>query len=372
MNFYNNFTGPTPGNGGGVHITGPGDMNILGGVYMGNVAVREGGGLWNGTGIMNVEGITVSENTASGNGPNFGGGGVFNNGGELNISASTIARNFSTGMAGNGGGVHNIASGRMTLTTTTISENSSVSMAGGVYNNGTMSIVANTIVMNTSESGGGIVQGPDAMNTTLNSSIVALNTSMDASDLASQSSAIQSTGFNLIGQLRGMSFISSDGDLVGNENGMINPMVDTLADNGGPTMTHALLCGSPAIGAGDPGLLIPDQRGLVFVGMARDIGAYNRQDTCIINSTNSLDQLLHGSLIYPNPATNQVSIDIPSNFGEAIQGRIIEVSTGKIVQYKDLRPGLTNWSIGSLISGNYIVQIITDAGVANHTLTVIH
>ena len=60
-------------------------------------------------------------------------------------------------------------------------------------------------------------------------------------------------------------------------------------DNGGPTATHALLAGSPAIDAGDPLFASPpanDQRGSPFVrvfdgdgaGGARiDIGAYERQ-----------------------------------------------------------------------------------------------
>jgi len=34
--------------------------------------------------------------------------------------------------------------------------------------------------------------------------------------------------------------------------GIIDPLLGSLADNGGPTLTHALLAGSPAINAGDP------------------------------------------------------------------------------------------------------------------------
>ena len=49
-----------------------------------------------------------------------------------------------------------------------------------------------------------------------------------------------------------------------------------LADNGGPTLTHALLAGSPAIDAADDGVCpATDQRGVVRPqGMGCDVGAY--------------------------------------------------------------------------------------------------
>ena len=55
-----------------------------------------------------------------------------------------------------------------------------------------------------------------------------------------------------------------------------DPMLGPLADNGGPTLTMALLPGSPAIGAGDPLSAPPtDQRGVPRPpGLAADIGAY--------------------------------------------------------------------------------------------------
>ena len=44
-----------------------------------------------------------------------------------------------------------------------------------------------------------------------------------------------------------------DGNLIGGPGyGFVDPLLGPLADNGGPTLTHALLPGSPAINAGDP------------------------------------------------------------------------------------------------------------------------
>ena len=58
-------------------------------------------------------------------------------------------------------------------------------------------------------------------------------------------------------------------------------MLGLLANNGGPTLTHALLVGSPAINTGsNPNALAFDQRGTPFVrtfGAQTDIGAFELQ-----------------------------------------------------------------------------------------------
>ena len=55
-----------------------------------------------------------------------------------------------------------------------------------------------------------------------------------------------------------------------------NPQIGSLEDNGGPTATHALLLGSPAIDGGDGSRCTQaDQRGVVRPQRANcDIGAY--------------------------------------------------------------------------------------------------
>jgi hypothetical protein len=60
-------------------------------------------------------------------------------------------------------------------------------------------------------------------------------------------------------------------DLIG-----VDALLGSLADNGGPTQTHALLAGSPAIDAGDDSVCpATDQRGVARPqGGACDIGAY--------------------------------------------------------------------------------------------------
>jgi hypothetical protein len=61
-----------------------------------------------------------------------------------------------------------------------------------------------------------------------------------------------------------------------------DPVLDAaLADNGGPTLTHAILDGSPAIDAADPAACLPtDQRGMARFGPC-DIGAYEHGGTLV-------------------------------------------------------------------------------------------
>jgi hypothetical protein len=75
-----------------------------------------------------------------------------------------------------------------------------------------------------------------------------------------------SQGHNLIGSGGGIGFVNGvNGDLVGTFLNPIDPKLGPLANNGGPTKTHALLAGSPAIDRGDnTGVPATDQRGAGF------------------------------------------------------------------------------------------------------------
>lgn len=60
-----NHAGPAPGNGGGLHVTGAGDVDIVGSEVHGNTADNEGGGLWNSSsGVMTVTDSTIFDNEA--------------------------------------------------------------------------------------------------------------------------------------------------------------------------------------------------------------------------------------------------------------------------------------------------------------------
>ena len=83
-----------------------------------------------------------------------------------------------------------------------------------------------------------------------------------------------STGNNIVGDATGCTFGTQSTDRVGSGASPVDPRLGPLADNGGPTMTHALLDGSPAIDAADQAAAPPvDQRG---APRNPDIGAYER------------------------------------------------------------------------------------------------
>jgi hypothetical protein len=113
--------------------------------------------------------------------------------------------------------------------------------------------------------------------TTLKNTIVALNMSASGGGPDFYGTAI-SQGHNLIGDGSDLLGLTHDvlGDQVGTSVAPIDPMLGLLQDNGGPTFTHALLAGSPAIDAGDnDGAPFLDQRGAPRIQNSTiDIGAF--------------------------------------------------------------------------------------------------
>src|SRR5205085_7736349 len=109
-------------------------------------------------------------------------------------------------------------------------------------------------------------------NIALTSALVSGNTASASGPDVFTTGTVNATT-SLMGSLAGITTFNGDAQtnvLVGKA-----PMLGPLANNGGPTQTHALLVGSPAINAGsNPANLPTDQRGLPRqAGTAEDIGA---------------------------------------------------------------------------------------------------
>ncbi len=191
--------------------------------------------------------------------------------GEADVSDSTIKEN--------GGGME--VNGYARIRNSTITNNRSPFNGAGILNFGWVGIANSTITGNVSEgSGGGLYDSLYSYYTsygysysTISNSIIAGNQAAADPDLAVHysdvtyslirdpgQSAIQDAapGTNIIGQ---------------------DPLLDALANNGGPTETHALRRGSPAIDRGDPDMTPPpdfDQRGPGFdrrINARIDMGA---------------------------------------------------------------------------------------------------
>jgi hypothetical protein len=216
----------------------------------------------------------------------YGGGILNNSNGVVTITDSTISDNscsFSdtfilTGYGG-GGGIDN--EGSMTITNCTISGNSVSAFGdafvygGGIVNKGNLQIASSTIAYNSAANGSEGTFGGGIYSfgvTTTDSSIIALNTSPIGPDVTGETE-LQSLGYNIIGNDADGTVSSQPTDQIGTAAAPIDPLLQSLADNGGPTLTHGLQVGSPAIDLGDPASLPRDQRGY-YRDSLPDIGAF--------------------------------------------------------------------------------------------------
>ena len=316
---------PAPGNGGALHTTAAVTTTISGGNVTGNLARREGGGLWNQTGsTMTVSNVKIDSNIAKGNGTTFGGGGIFVNGGNVIVTTSSITNNSSTGAAGNGGGVH-VKTGAASITTTTISGNSSAANGGGIFSNATLSINASTVANNTASLNGGGISNTSASVPTLKNTIVATNNASSDADVATSTSAFVSNGYNLIGKASTATFTASTGDIVGTTVSPVNPLLASLANNGGTTLTHALFFGSPAYNKGNTADGFNDQIGNPVFAGRRDIGAFESQNKGIL--LGSLPSAICGTTLSGWYATIQANY---ANGAQAYRFKITKVDSNGI------------------------------------------
>lgn len=223
-----------------------------------------GGGIFNGFGTVISNATTLTNNWAE-----HEGGGIYNEFGTLTLSNSTLNLNSSQH---DGGGIYN-EFGIVTLTNSTLSDNLAYYNGGGIENFGSLMVSQSTLSNNSAENGGGIHSYGGSAQIALTNSILANNSGGDLKQEAGATTI--TTGVNLVADssLTGVNIINQD------------PLLGSLADNGGLTKTIELLAGSPAINAGDnsqvPSDLTTDQRGTGFnriVGSKVDLGAFEVQD----------------------------------------------------------------------------------------------
>ena len=131
-NFLNNSTGSAPGNGGAIHVSGAGNSDISGGLVRGNTAAAEGGGFWNGSGTMTINGTAFQENVASGIDGSQGGGALFNIGGTLNLSGVTVRDNMADGEAMSSGGGIMVDGGMLMIRNSSFVGNSATRAGGAI------------------------------------------------------------------------------------------------------------------------------------------------------------------------------------------------------------------------------------------------
>lgn len=139
-------------------------------VQVNGITIRNGnpGAGFGAAGILNSGTLTLTKSTVTNNtGDNFGGG-IYNVG-TMTLTDTTVSDNILLGsnLSGGGGGI--FSSGTMTLTRTTVSGNSTIGRGGGIYNlDQTATITNSTISTNTALNGGGIFNRDGTVNLTHN------------------------------------------------------------------------------------------------------------------------------------------------------------------------------------------------------------
>ena len=258
----------------------------------------------NGGGVESNSSLAMANVYVTGNNALNSGGGVALNAGNGTFTNSTFTNNTS-GNYGGGlffGGNPNLELGgnsTLDLRGCTVSGNSSVHGGGiavlmklaGI--SATLNVVNSTIVDNAP--GGIETNSVDGLFTAatalLRNSIIAVNATNNL--VQSGPGGFFSRGFNLSNSFDGIT--TNGGDI------LALPRLAPLNYYGGPTPTHALLDGSPALDAGNSSGAVTDQRGFGFLrpvdlqvlgsppGDAADIGAWEAQarDLLFINGFES-------------------------------------------------------------------------------------
>lgn len=287
--------GAFPTSSGGGILNDAGTLSVRDCVFTGNStflsASTYGGAIFNNDGSL-----TIEQSTFTGNFANEGGAVASRRGtpgtSVLNIQHSTLSDNVAE--EGSGGAIQNQAINagsiaEMRLENVTLSGNSATAIGftggagGAIFNFGSTSGNAIASLLDCTLSGN---QAPSASaiynrNFSASASFTLRNTILHGrpgfANLINDSGDLQSAGFNLSNDDAGSGsggtgpggYLNWTGDIRNTD-----PLLGPLQNNGGPTLTHALLAGSPAINGGDttdsPG---EDQRGFLRTDR-NDIGAF--------------------------------------------------------------------------------------------------
>ena len=265
----------------GAGILSSGTLIINNSIISGNLSGKgqtDGGGIYS-SGMLEIANSTIDGNSVGGPG-----GGISNTGNAI-ITSSTISGNSSGGGSpgpqygpGFGGGIVN--GGTLTISNSTVSGNSALTInqepgcGGGIDNSGSLQIANTTISGNSGANGGAICN--HAVPLQIANSI--LNAGDLGQNIFNDGGTITSLGYNLSSD-NGGGYLNGSGDQINTD-----PMLGPLQDNGGPTFTHALSPGSPAINRGNPNFMPPpyyDQRGPGYDRVRNgrlDVGSFEVQE----------------------------------------------------------------------------------------------
>ena len=371
--FMGNRTMGKGADGGALHGN-QGTVTVTNSILSGNTSGDDGGAIWSG-GNITINSSTISNNSTKLTNTLAGGVGSNNS---VTVNHSTISNNHSMGFFSNGrtvggGGVH----GRdVFITHSTISGNSTGSDGGGISSERDLTLRYSTVTDNSAlGNGGGIEVG--VRTAAFEHSIVAGNSAWGVGpDLVRPGIFGFSLNDNLIGDKSGTLLTEAQmpdakGNLIGSASGMgiIIPLLGKLADNGGDKLTHALLVGSPALNAGDPGFTAPpdfDQRETPFdrvVFGQIDIGALEQN----ISADFDLDADVDGAdFLASQPGFGLISgaehSEGDADGNEAVDGQDLAIWDGA---FGFAPPPVADFNLNGLVNGADFLDWQLGFGISN-------
>ncbi|QDV53622.1 choice-of-anchor Q domain-containing protein [Gimesia fumaroli] len=268
------------GTGGAFYVTG-GTTQINASEFTENVSQTSGGAIHSLDGTLAVSTTTFLENRASGLG-----GAV-----HIGLADVTIQESTFTGNQGNSGGAIGMQGygSSLVLVSSTLNQNVATISGGALFNNGAISVTVLNSTFSDNRAGfhgGAIYEFVNTVVSVINSTIINNEaTTFTGGGIFRQQGGTGTfelrnsiVSGNRGGQFAG-SYSGSNNIMQSSLVGLIDPV---LRDNGGPTLTHALVTGSAAIDAGSNSVaqsagLTKDQRGGIhhrILNGTVDIGAY--------------------------------------------------------------------------------------------------
>ncbi|HET6631897.1 MAG TPA: right-handed parallel beta-helix repeat-containing protein [Rhodanobacteraceae bacterium] len=291
------ISGNTAYSGAGAYLTGA-TSTVSDSTISGNIGFANAGGIYASDTDLTVTGSSLNNNLLS-TYENYGGGALYGSSSSVSIRDTTVADNTVTGDTSGyfAGGLY-FWDSTATLVNVTIAGNHASGddqIAGGAIQSQDdlasgefLRLINVTVSGNTAEAtaaaaedaAGGILVGPYATGLVeLQNSVVSRNVGTITNDIGIANDGGVVTAYH---SLLGTALATTQ---TGNGNLFSDaPGLGGLAENGGPTLTMALLSGSPALDAGDnalvPGGVTTDQRGAGYVRIFNgtvDIGAFEVQ-----------------------------------------------------------------------------------------------
>lgn len=248
----------------GAGIYNESNLTVVGGNLYSNMATIRGGGIHN-LSDLTVQTSNIYENEAG----SGGGGGISSEGGDVIVAGTAVYNNSAS--ANGGGIVHNVTAGNnsFAIINSTISGNSTSGTGGGLRNAGMANTTLNNVTLSNNSSIVAAGQSVSVVGGTLSAKNSLINGPNLGGSRTNCSGTISSNGYNIAND--SSCGLNSTGDLPNT-----NPRLGSLQSNGGGTLTHALLIGSPAIDSGSSSdCPAVDQRGVARpFGAECDRGAY--------------------------------------------------------------------------------------------------